>query len=199
MEWVYGREKKIFWQRKKTGRNTLHMFVPCRECSHRNLYTMISLCGMVGIGGITPFYGHGFGVRHTPEYNQPQWRYSGDIMVYIYMIISDYICIYGHTYTYIYIYYINNLWLLRMCLKIGDLPPNDGHFNRDDDWSMDGLGDPIFWQTRAVCRNLPPNNRTRLNLPILVSRILKISPSFWGLLRLGSNYVRCNDTSYYWS
>lgn len=85
MEWVYGREKKIFWQRKKTGRNTLHMFVPCRECSHRNLYTMISLCRMVGIGGITPFYGHGFGVRHTPEYNQPQWRYSGDIMVYIYI------------------------------------------------------------------------------------------------------------------
>ena len=73
---------------------------------------MISLCGMVGIGGITPFYGHGFGVGHTPEYNQPQWRYSGDIMVYIYVyiyiytIISDYICIYGHTYTYIYIYII---------------------------------------------------------------------------------------------
>lgn len=74
---------------------------------------MISLCGMVGIGGITPFYGHGFGVGHTPEYNQPQWRYSGDIMVYIYMYIYTrlYLIIYVYmaTHIHIYIYYNNNV------------------------------------------------------------------------------------------
>ena len=87
--------------------NILHicllLFVPFRECSHRNLYIMISLCGMVRIEGITPFYGHGFGVGYTPEYNQPQWRYSGDIMVYIYIYMIIYVLVYTATQIHIYI------------------------------------------------------------------------------------------------